>query len=223
MQHYCLWLKWLGEKHVRWINGLRHICKWKNRQCTGQELTEGKKKTNKYLNSQSFLSGSLLLSESSPMTQAGLCVFRLISMTWLSRSESRLHPAPITCVGGKPLCLQATWVIMSTGESEWPYVIYIMSRAVSRRRVCCCYRPGCDAISITALGLRRARLGIIPLYKSTLVCTTVTYDCSLLHAFAVTTTTLEPAEAEISSTAETMVINSCRPVTAKLVKEKHKA
>lgn len=108
-------------------------------------------------------------------------------------------------------------------ESEWPYVIYIMSRAVSRRRVCCCYRPGCDAISITALGLRRARLGIIPLYKSTLVCTTVTYDCSLLHAFAVTTTTLEPAEAEISSTAETMVINSCRPVTAKLVKEKHKA
>lgn len=107
--------------------------------------------------------------------------------------------------------------------SEWPYVSYIMSRAVSRRRVCCCYRPGCDAISITALGLRRARLGIIPLYKSTLVCTTVTYDCSLLHAFAVTTTTLEPAEAEISSTAETMVMNSCRPVTAKLVKEKHKA
>lgn len=158
------------------------------------------------------------------MTQAGLCVFRLISMTWLSRSESRLHPAPITCVGGKPLCLQATWVMMSTGEREWVTVRELYNEpAVSRRRVCCCYRPGCDAISITALGLRRARLGIIPLYKSTLVCTTVTYDCSLLHAFAVTTTTLEPAEAEISSTAETMVINSCGPVTAKLVKEKHKA
>lgn len=48
------------------------------------------------------------------MTQASLWVFRLISRTWLSRSESRLHPAPITRVGGKPLCLQATWVMMST-------------------------------------------------------------------------------------------------------------
>lgn len=109
-------------------------------------------------------------------------------------------------------------------EREWVTIRELYNEpAVSRRRVCCCYRPGCDAISITALGLRRARLGIIPLYKSTLVCTTVTYDCSLLHAFAVTTTTLEPAEAEISSTATTMVINSCGPVTAKLVKEKHKA
>lgn len=61
---------------------------------------------------------SPLLSESSPMTQAGLWVFRLISRTWLSRSESRLHPAPITRDGGRPLCLQATWVMMSTGSGH---------------------------------------------------------------------------------------------------------
>lgn len=58
--------------------------------------------------------------------------------------------------------------------------------------------PGCDATIITALGLRRARPGTIPLYRSTLVCTTLTYDCSPLHALAVTTTTLEPAEADRS-------------------------
>lgn len=52
------------------------------------------------------------------MTQACLWVFRLISRMWLSRSESRLHPAPITRVGGKPLCLQATWAMMSTGHKN---------------------------------------------------------------------------------------------------------
>lgn len=85
--------------------------------------------------SNMILSGSLLLSESSPMTQAGLWVFRLISRTWVSRSESRLHPAPITRVGGRPLCLQATWVMMSTGigqegEQGWWHVERLMSRVV---------------------------------------------------------------------------------------------
>lgn len=59
-------------------------------------------------------------------------------------------------------------------------------------------------MSITALGLRRARFGIIPLYMSTLVWTTPTYDCSSLQAFAVTTMTLEPAEADKSKTGETL-------------------
>lgn len=53
-------------------------------------------------------SDSHLLSESSPRTQAGLWVFRLMFRMWLSLSESRLQPAPITWVGGRPLCLQAT-------------------------------------------------------------------------------------------------------------------
>lgn len=64
------------------------------------------------------------------------------------------------------------------------------------------YRPGCDAMSITALELRCASFGTIPLYKSTFVWTTLAYDCSLLHAFAVTTTTLEPAEADKSKTGD---------------------
>lgn len=148
-----------------------------------------------------LVSASLLLSDSSPMTQACLCVFRLISRMWLSRSESRLHPAPITRVGGKPLCLQATWAMMSTGpkkkkkkgtqemrEQRW-------GQPPPPRLPAFQHRPGCEAMTITASGLRRARCGMIPLYMSTLVWTTLTYDCSLLHALAVTTMTLEPAEA----------------------------
>lgn len=65
----------------------REVNKWVKTSVNGKTVSVQvrnslkAKKTNKYLNSQSVLSGSLLLSESSPMTQAGLCVFRLISMT----------------------------------------------------------------------------------------------------------------------------------------------
>lgn len=62
----------------------REVNKWVKTSVNGKTVSvqvRNSLKENKYLNSQSFLSGSLLLSESSPMTQAGLCVFRLISMT----------------------------------------------------------------------------------------------------------------------------------------------
>lgn len=61
---------------------------------------------------------------------------------------------------------------------------------------------------IMALGLRRARVGMIPLYRSTLVWTTLTYDCSLLHALEVTTMTLEPAEADKSDKEEICLVKS---------------
>lgn len=61
---------------------------------------------------------------------------------------------------------------------------------------------------IMALGLRRARVGMIPLYRSTLVWTTLTYDCSLLHALEVTTMTLEPAEADKSNKEEICLVKS---------------
>lgn len=72
------------------------------------------------------------------------------------------------------------------------------------------HRPGCEAMIITASGLRCARFGMSPLYKSTLVWTTLTYDCSLLHALAVTTMTLEPAEADKSNKEESSVVRFWR-------------
>lgn len=164
---------------------------------------------------------SLLLSENSPMIQAGLWVFRLISRAWLSRSESRLHPAPITRVGGRPLCLQATCVMMSTGIWQEKEQSLTISKKVNEQTGEEClyhqHQPGWEAMSIIALGLRRARFGMIPLYKSTFVWTTLTYDCSLLHAFAVTTTTLEPAEADKSNEEEWSSVKFCTHLTANLV------
>lgn len=68
--------------------------------------------------------------------------------------------------------------------------------------------PGCDVISRMALGLRCATVGMMLLYRSTLVWTTLAYDCSLLQAFAVTTTTLEPAEADRSDRGEENISRS---------------
>lgn len=75
------------------------------------------------------------------------------------------------------------------------------------------HRPGCEATITTASGLRRARCGMIPLYMSTLVWTTLAYDCSLLQALAVTTTTLEPDEADKSKQRQNRTVQSC-PATA---------
>lgn len=62
------------------------------------------------------------------MTQA--CLFVLLAnratlRTWWSLSDSRLQPAPITCVGGRQLCLHATCVIMSTKKKNSTQVTLI--------------------------------------------------------------------------------------------------
>ena len=72
-------------------------------------------------------------------------------------------------------------------------------------------------MSITAWGQWRASAGMIPRYMSTLVCTTPSYDCSLLHALAVTTTTADPADADRSDRREAVKKRRTNRLKRKLV------